>query len=69
MTTKYIQYKNYTEINGYYQLVLPLNIEMLIPDDDSVRLFSQILEGLNYEKLYKSLFHRKKTYSYAESYV
>ena len=52
--TKNIQHKNYTEFNGYYQLVLPLNIEMLIPDDDSVRLLSQILEGLNYEKLYRA---------------
>ncbi|SNX53245.1 Transposase [Thermoanaerobacterium sp. RBIITD] len=46
--------KNYTQFNGCYQLVLPLNCEMLIPEDDSVRLLSQILEGLNYEKLYKA---------------
>lgn len=44
--------KNYTEFNGYYQLVLPLDYEVLIPEDDSVRLLSHILEGLNYEKLY-----------------
>lgn len=54
MTKKITQQKNYTEFGGYYQLVLPLNIEMLIPDDDSVRLLSQILEELNYEKLYKA---------------
>lgn len=35
-------------------MVLPLNCEVLIPEDDSVRLLSQILEGLNYEKLYKA---------------
>lgn len=46
--------KNYTEFNGCYQLVLPLNFEMLIPGDDSVRLLSHILEGLNYDKLYKA---------------
>ncbi len=46
--------KNYTEFDGYYQLVLPLNFEMLIPEDDSVRLLSHILEGLNYEKLYRA---------------
>lgn len=46
--------KNYTEFDGCYQLVLPLNFEMLIPEDDSVRLLSHILEGLNYEKLYKA---------------
>ena len=35
-------------------MVLPLNIEMLIPEDDSVRLLSYILEGFNYTKLYKA---------------
>lgn len=46
--------KNYTEFNGGYQLVLPLNYEVLIPEDDSVRLLSQILEGFNYKKLYQA---------------
>jgi transposase len=43
--------KNYTEFTGTYQLILPLNYAVLIPEDDSVRLLSQILEVLNYEKL------------------
>ena len=35
--TKYIKYhKNYTEFGEPYQLVLPLNLEGLVPDDDSV---------------------------------
>jgi len=46
--------KNYTEFNDSYQLVLPLNLECLIPEDDSVRLLSHILEGLNYTKLYQA---------------
>ncbi|RDY25873.1 transposase, partial [Lachnotalea glycerini] len=46
--------KNYTEFNESYQLVLPLNLEGLIPEDDSVRLLSHILEGLNYKKLYQA---------------
>lgn len=46
--------KNYTVFNGGYQLILPLNFEVLIPADDSVRLLSLILEGLNYEKLYEA---------------
>ena len=46
--------KNYTEFNESYQLVLPLNLECLIPEDDSVRLLSHILEGLNYTKLYQA---------------
>lgn len=54
MNKKLIQHKNYTGFNGYYQLVLPLNLEMFIPEDDSVRLLSHILEGFNYTKLYKA---------------
>jgi len=46
--------KHYTQLGGYYQLVLPLNLEVLIPEDDSVRLLSHILEGLNYDALYKA---------------
>ncbi|QNO13724.1 IS1182 family transposase [Alkalicella caledoniensis] len=48
------QHSYYTRFNGSYQLVLPLNLETLIPEDDSVRLLSQILEGLNYQGLYKA---------------
>ena len=50
------QHKNYTSSTGYYQLVLPFDFEMLIPEDDSFRLLSQILEGSNYEKLCKAYF-------------
>jgi len=46
--------KNYSQLSGNYQLVLPFNLEVLIPEDDSVRLLSHILEGLNYEQLYKA---------------
>ena len=43
--------KNYTEHSGVYQLVLPLNMEVLIPEDDSVRLLSHITEELDYKNL------------------
>jgi transposase len=46
--------KNYTEYHDGYQLVLPFNFEVLIPEDDSVRLLSHILEGLNYKELYQA---------------
>ncbi|NTV89030.1 MAG: IS1182 family transposase [Clostridiales bacterium] len=36
------------------QLVLPLATEFLIPADDSVRLLSQLLEELDYRKLYQA---------------
>ena len=37
-----------------FQLLLPLYVEVLIPEDDSVRLLSHILEGLDYTKLYEA---------------
>ena len=54
MQTNKTYYKNYTEFNDSYQLVLSLNLECLIPEDDSVRLLSHILEELDYTKLYKA---------------
>lgn len=52
--TKLKHHKNYTKFNDSYQLVFSLNFEMFIPEDDSVRLLSHILEGLDYSKLYKA---------------
>ena len=40
--------------NTNYQLVLPIETEIMIPKDDSVRLLSKTLEGLDYTKLYAS---------------
>jgi len=51
--TKHINLqKNYTSNGGNYQLKLPLNIEYMIPDNDSVRLLSQFVEEMNLEDLY-----------------
>lgn len=44
--------KDYTELGRTYQLVLPLSLKGLIPNDDSVRLLSHELEDLDYSKLY-----------------
>lgn len=43
--------KNYIGNSGVYQLVLPLNMEVLIPEDDSVRLLSHLTEELDYKNL------------------
>ncbi len=43
--------KNYTNNCKVYQLVFPVETEILIPEDDSVRLLSQIMEELDYTKL------------------
>jgi transposase len=54
MTTNLKYHKNYTEPGETYQLVLPLSLEGLVPDDDSVRLLSHELEGLDYSLLYQA---------------
>lgn len=54
MTNKKLHHKNYTELGRSYQLVLPLNLEGLVPDDDSVRLLSHELEDLDYSLLYQA---------------
>ena len=54
MSSKLKYHKNYTEFGEPYQLVLPLNLEGLIPDDDSVRLLSHELEDLDYSLLYQA---------------
>ncbi|EEG51075.1 IS1182 family transposase, partial [Enterocloster asparagiformis] len=43
-----------TELGRTYQLVLPLSLEGLVPNDDSVRLLSHELEDLDYTKLYQA---------------
>lgn len=58
MTSNEIIHKNYTNNNNIYQLVLPIDVGILIPEDDSVRLLSQILEELDYTKLMKAYSSR-----------
>lgn len=57
MTSTKIYHKNYTEFCDTYQLVLPLNLEGLIPTDESVRLLSHLLEELDYHSLYQAYSH------------
>ena len=54
MSSNLKYHKNYTEFGEPYQLVLPLNLEGLVPDDDSVRLLSHELEELDYSLLYQA---------------
>ena len=49
-----ITQKKHAQSDGFYQLVLPLDLEVLIPEDDSVRLLREVMEGLDYSKLYKA---------------
>jgi transposase len=43
----------YSTGRGTYQLFLPLEYEVIIPENDSVRLLSLIMEELDYSELYK----------------
>ena len=54
MSSKLKYHKDYTEFGETYQLVLPLNLEGLIPEDESVRLLSHELEELDYTLLYQA---------------
>lgn len=61
--TKYINLqKNYSLNQSGYQLKLPLNIETIIPEDDSVRLLSQFVEAMDLTDLY-STYERINTVS------
>ncbi len=54
MRTPNILQKNYTKFQSGYQLKLPLNIESIIPEDDSVRLLGQFVEELDLTDLYST---------------
>ena len=45
---------DYTQIQRGYQLKLPLNLESIIPENDSVRLLSQFVEELDLSDLYST---------------
>ncbi len=45
-------HKNYTSNRGNYQLKLPLNIEYMIPHNNSVHLLSQFIEEMDLTDLY-----------------
>ena len=46
--------RDYTELGRTYQLVLPLSLEGLVSNDNSVRLLNHELEDLDYTKLYQA---------------
>ncbi len=53
-TNTFTLHKNYTPFGQNYQLVLPLEIEHMIPEDDSVRLLSQFIERMFLGDLYQT---------------
>ena len=49
-----ILHKNYTINCKFYQLKLPINLEIMIPSNDSVRLLSQFVDEIDLSDLYKT---------------
>jgi transposase len=45
---------NYTPDGRDYQLKLPIELSVMIPADDSVRLLSMLMERIDYSKLYRA---------------
>ena len=62
MQTHILLHKDYTLNEEGYQLKLPLNLETIIPIDDSVRLPSQFVEAMDLTDLY-STYKRINTVS------
>ena len=46
--------KGYTSFSLYYQIKLPLDLEISIPSDDPVRLVSAFVEEMDLSELYKT---------------
>jgi len=60
MSLNKFTHKNYTKLGNLFQLKLPLNIDILIPKDDSVRLLGQIIEETDLHEIYQSYFRLRK---------
>lgn len=52
--------KDYTLAEDFYQLKLPLNIDCIIPANDSVRLLSHFVEEMDISELYSTYFRVRK---------
>lgn len=60
MNKNKILQKDYTLSSLYYQIKLPLDLEILIPADDPVRVLSAFVEGMELSDLYKTYGKIKK---------
>ena len=59
--TKYSKIQvDYTAKTKNFQLVFPINFEINIPADDSVRLLSNVLEEIDYTELYGAYSRKEK---------
>ena len=66
MTNKSKILVDYTTKTRNFQLVFPINFEINIPADDSVRLLSNVLEEIDYTELYGVYSRKEKKCSVTE---
>ena len=59
LLNKIIQ-RNYTSFSLYYQIKLPLDLEISIPSDDPVRLVSAFVEEMDLSELYRTYSRIRK---------
>jgi len=52
---------DYTTKTNNFQLVFPINFEINISADDSVRLLSNVLEEIDYTELYRAYSRKEKS--------
>ena len=52
--------RNYTSFSLYYQIKLPLDLEISIPSDDPVRQVSAFVEEMDLSELYKTYSRIRK---------
>lgn len=45
---------HFKNINPIHQIEFPIDVEIIIPEDDPVRLLYEVTEGLDYTCLYKN---------------
>lgn len=60
MISTFTLHKDYTLFRKNYQLVLPLEIEYLVPPDDSVRLLDRFVDGMFLGDLYWTYCRKEK---------
>ena len=52
--------RDYTSFSLYYQIKLPLDLEISIPSDDPVRLVSAFVEEMDLSELYRTYARIRK---------
>ncbi len=55
---------DHTANQGYYQIKLPISMEIMIPADDQVRILSTFVEGLDLSVLYETYDRVRKNNLY-----